>query len=112
MSVIGCASGEVQITKGDEPSGLIPSLLVAGATSVLATLWPIRDQDGKNFSLDYLSQNAYGAGGEGMVDLARALRRAALNIRKNDATTAPYYWAPFVLHGAWKRTRNNVPSST
>jgi hypothetical protein len=33
------------------------------------------------------------------VDLARRLRKAALEIRAGTATAAPYFWAGFVLYG-------------
>ncbi|KAK6337965.1 hypothetical protein TWF696_001438 [Orbilia brochopaga] len=36
-------------------------------------------------------------------DIARAVRRAVLEIKAVEHTSAPYYWAPFVLHGAWLR---------
>ncbi|KZV89543.1 hypothetical protein EXIGLDRAFT_771664 [Exidia glandulosa HHB12029] len=101
IAIIACGSGRQEIAAGDEPSGFIPALLVAGATSVVATLWPMRDADGYAFSkLFYESFH-----NTAVVDLARSLQRAALSIRAEEATSSPFFWAPFVLHGAWTRVQ-------
>ena len=107
VSVIGCGSGVEQFKTGDEPLGLISSFLYAGASTVLATLWPINDTlSGEPFSRSFYEEFVVLANNMQnekpvVVDLARALQKAALGIRSHDATKAPYYWAGYVLHGKW-----------
>ena len=44
-----CNSGLYNVGPSDEPYGLVPAFLVAGATNVLGTLWPIEDDFGRRF---------------------------------------------------------------
>ena len=51
FTIIACDSGKSQdIAPGDEPLGIIPALLHAGATSVLGCQWPIDSCAGRAFS--------------------------------------------------------------
>ncbi|RVD88832.1 uncharacterized protein DFL_003004 [Arthrobotrys flagrans] len=116
VTVIACLSGGQQIMTGDEPVGIVPALLAAGASSVIATMWPTDSASGLKFGeILYedrkLCDEDEGEEGEeeetevkGKTwDVALALRKAVLEIKNNKETSAPYYWAPFVLHGAWLR---------
>ncbi|EJD47982.1 hypothetical protein AURDEDRAFT_151154 [Auricularia subglabra TFB-10046 SS5] len=105
ISLIACGSGQQYIAPGDEPSGLIPALLVAGATSIVATLWPVRDDDGLAFSSVFYHSFV----GAEVVDLARSAQKAALHIRAAKATSAPFFWASFVLYGSWTRSQTLLP---
>jgi CHAT domain-containing protein len=113
--LIGCGSGRERIGTGDEPLGFISAFLFAGASAVLATMWPIHDRlSGAAFSKSFygVQEKTKGSAGNGdgeesesragnTVDLARRLRKAALEIRAKKATAAPYFWAGFVLYGDW-----------
>jgi CHAT domain-containing protein len=90
-----CESAVNVVRTGDEPLGLIPAFLFAGAQSVLATLWPVH-QSSAALGMRYF----YNALDEGL-DRAQALRRAMLALRADPRFSTPYHWAPFVLHGAW-----------
>jgi CHAT domain-containing protein len=114
--LIGCGSSRERIGTGDEPLGFISAFLFAGACAVLGTMWPIHDRlSGAAFSKTFYGINekitgsAEDGGGEesdfragNAVDIARRLRKAALEIRADAATAAPYFWAGFVLYGEWK----------
>jgi hypothetical protein len=90
-----CESAASVVRTGDEPLGLIPAFLFAGARSVLATLWPVHES-----SAALGMRGFYDALDEG-ADRAGALRRAMLAVRADPRFSTPYHWAPFVLHGAW-----------
>lgn len=101
--LIGCGSGVERLDPGDEPLGLVSGLLFAGASSVIATMWPIHDRlSGAKFS-----EHFYGIDGDETfkigeaIDLAGRMRAAALGIKRNPQTQAPYFWAGFVLYGQW-----------
>lgn len=109
FTIIACDSGTQEIAPGDEPLGIIPALLYAGATSVLGCLWPIDSRAGRAFSeafykqighADALPQNCLG----GVIDLANAMRATVSKMRRGELGgefKQAYYWAPFALHGLW-----------
>ncbi|KID80943.1 tetratricopeptide repeat protein [Metarhizium guizhouense ARSEF 977] len=113
MLLIGCGSGVERLDPGDEPLGLVSGLLFAGASSVIATMWPIQDRlSGAKFSerfygIDSDEKHKF----EGSINLARRMRAAVLSIKNNIPTRAPYFWAGFVLYGQWKFTHANCARS-
>lgn len=106
-TIIACDSGTQDIAPGDEPLGLIPALLYAGATSVLGSLWPIPSSAGRVFSEKFYTSlqrqiKDYETGSHPCVlNLAAALRDAVREMMNTKESKAPFFWAPFVLHGAW-----------
>ena len=104
--LIGCGSGVERLDAGDEPLGLISGFLYAGASAVVATMWPIHDRlAGAAFSEHFYGLNMSDAGGVGKgrtINVARQLQRAALSIKAKEETKAPYFWAGFVLYGDWE----------
>lgn len=96
VTLIACNSASQEFSAGDEPQGLIPVLLLCGATSVLGTLWPIRSADGRAFSESFYAP--FGRPGV-VVNLARAVQQSVLAMRAK--RPEPIHWAGFVLHGAW-----------
>lgn len=110
VTVMACDSGTQDIAAGDEPLGIIPALLYAGATSVIGTLWPVESPAARRFSELFYSnlrvQRNASPQRKGMVlNLALALRSSVCEMmrRENADTKAPVHWAPYVLHGCWFR---------
>ncbi|KAF2188396.1 hypothetical protein K469DRAFT_748695 [Zopfia rhizophila CBS 207.26] len=101
FSLIGCASASQTIQRGDEPLSIIVALLCAGARSVAGTLWPIDSSGGRAFSEHFYRHFKTSQGERHPIDLAIALQQAVKWMRKDEDMEAPYYWAGFVLHGAW-----------
>jgi hypothetical protein len=99
VTLAACESASSFIAAGDEPMGLIPAFLYAGAGSVLATLWKVEQT-----SAARTMQLFYDTVAETRTtDKARILRRAILAVRETPGFDTPYHWAPFVLHGDWQR---------
>ncbi|KAJ4148483.1 hypothetical protein LMH87_002949 [Akanthomyces muscarius] len=96
VTLMACNSASQEFSAGDEPQGMIPVLLLCGATSVLGTLWPILSADGRAFSESFYT--AFGETGS-VVNLARAVQQSVLSMRAT--RPEPVHWAGFVLHGAW-----------
>jgi CHAT domain-containing protein/Flp pilus assembly protein TadD len=94
LSACDTASGE---GKGADSLGALAEL--NGAKSVLATLWPVADEETAQLMADFyrtMAQNP--AGGK-----AAALQSAQLKLLKAGGESAhPYFWAPFVLMGNWR----------
>ncbi|KAI0099040.1 CHAT domain-containing protein [Nemania sp. FL0031] len=111
LTVIACDSGRQDVAPGDEPLGIVPALLYAGATSVLGCTWPIDSSTGRVFSEAFYRELGTSAeeGGEGgskkrVIHLAQALRVTIKSMRKGElgpALKQPYHWAAFTLHGSW-----------
>lgn len=97
-TLAACESAVNTIAAGDEPLGLIPAFLYAGANTVLATLWKV-NQD----AAAQIMEGFYTAllPNEGVVNKAQALRSAMLALREKPGFDSPYYWASFVLYGDW-----------
>jgi len=98
VTLAACESAVSEIATGDEPLGLIPAFLYAGAGAVLATLWKVHQT-----STAQLMKRFYEplARADANIDKAQALRDAVLDVRRTRKFESPYHWAPFVLHGDW-----------
>lgn len=113
VTVIACDSGTQDIAPGDEPLGIIPALLYAGATSVIGTLWPVESQAARKFSecfYEHLNGQSK-VSGTRILDIAQALRSAVCEMMRmeNQSTKAAVHWAAYVLHGCWFRGYESFP---
>jgi hypothetical protein len=99
VTLAACESAASVIAVGDEPLGLIPAFLYAGANSVLATLWRVHQTSAaltmRLFYEQLTDRNT-------LLDKALSLRKAMLDVRSTPGFDAPYHWAPFVLQGSWR----------
>lgn len=87
-----CETGKGKITGGDEILGLTQSILLAGADTVVSSLWQVSDASTVLLMQGFHRRLLAG------VSPARALRESALDVRKQYPD--PFYWAPFVVTGA------------
>jgi len=86
-----CESGLSKQAGGDELLGLARGFLYAGAPSLLASLWPVKDDSTAKFMRGFYRFLQAG------LPVATALRQAQQALRKN--LPNPYYWAAFTLTG-------------
>ena len=97
----GCetaVSYEEKNPKVNQLPSLAMSFTWVGVPTVLATLWVINDE-GTSILMREMYKNL--AGGEGLY---KSLKDAQLNmLRKQDKYGQPFYWAPFILYGAWNQ---------
>ena len=92
---------------GDEPTGLLPMILLAGANAAIGTLWDCWDTVGKESTEVFYHiirreiASASSDQGESFltIDLALALREAVFKVREQ--WSEPYIWTLFFLHGNW-----------
>ncbi|MFH0781848.1 MAG: CHAT domain-containing protein [Pseudomonadota bacterium] len=88
-----CDTAKSAVTGGDEIIGLTRSFFVAGASSVINTLWAIDDK-----STALLAEQFYTNIFQKNMDKASALRNAKLHLMEN-GYKEPHYWGAFVLQG-------------
>ncbi|MBI5249884.1 MAG: tetratricopeptide repeat protein [Desulfomonile tiedjei] len=74
--------------------GLSRAFLFAGADSVILSMWQVNDDSTAKLFIEMYRNLKDGS-------KAEALRQAKLAMLSNQATSHPYYWAPFVLMGNW-----------
>jgi len=91
-----CDSGVGDTTPGDSVSGLRSAFQIAGAKSVVSSLWTINDEKGEAF-MEAFYKNLAEAGGQRTQTINQSLRQAKLALVNQHEH--PYYWASFVLDG-------------
>lgn len=89
-----CKSG-LGKTMSEGMIGLARAFLIAGARSVLVSLWSVEDESAK-----LLMQHFYRALLANGGNKAKALQEAMQEVRRLPGKSEPQYWAPFVLIGA------------
>lgn len=99
VTLAACESAVSEVTVGDEPLGLIPAFLQAGARAVLATQWRTNARSSARL-IEHL--HAAIRRQDDQVDLSKALQEAILTTRDTPNCHTPYHWAPFILYGGWQ----------
>ncbi len=97
VTLSACRTGSSFVRKGDELIGLARGFMLAGATSLVVSLWRVRDE----VTADWMSQ-FYGSLRDGRTK-PEAAGIAAKEIRKKHPH--PYFWAPFQVMGSPKPLR-------
>ncbi len=88
-----CETGLGRLQRGDEIAGLTRTLLIAGANTVVSSLWEVSDEATALLMRGFYEQLHTGQ------SPAAALRAAALLVRAR--YPHPIFWAPFIVTGAW-----------
>jgi CHAT domain-containing protein/tetratricopeptide (TPR) repeat protein len=91
----GCSTGSGRLVTGEGVEGLARAFLVAGARSLVVSLWNVDDRS------TALLMESFHAKLRAGRSPAAALREAKLELRTRfqGRYADPYYWAPFVLIG-------------
>lgn len=81
---------------GEELAGLTSAFLGAGAKTVLAGMWPVDDEDAKEyFSIFYLKIK------EGLSKVV-ANQETMITLMKRKSKTNFYHWGMFAITGSWQ----------
>jgi CHAT domain-containing protein len=96
-----CETGRGEVQAGEGILGLRRAFQVAGAGTLIMSLWPVGDEEAREW-MKALYEARLGRG----LDTAEAVRAAYLSVlrRRREAglDTHPFHWAPFVPSGAWR----------
>lgn len=93
--VSACASGKGKPMPGEGSLNLVRAFFLAGAHRVLASNWPVLDDQTVDFVVTFSRKVR-----QENIPVARALQETKLErIRNEGKLVHPYYWAPFVLWG-------------
>lgn len=96
-----CDTGRGRIRAGEGVLGLQRAFRVAGARTVVMSLWPVRDEDARRWM-----RALYEARGSRELGTDRAVREASRSVlrraRTEGRSTHPFHWAAFVASGDWR----------
>jgi len=100
-----CESGLGKTSSGEGVVGLLRAFQVAGAKSVIVSLWPVEDKAAQRWMHD-LYQARFGQARSGRhLSTMESMRQAALsslNYYSKQGNDNPVKWAGFVASGQWK----------
>jgi CHAT domain-containing protein len=88
-----CETGVGKVTNGDGVYGLRRALVIAGAESLVMSLWQVDDEATKELMVGYYGRLATGK------SRSSALREIQLQLLARDKYKHPYYWASFLPAG-------------
>jgi len=96
-----CDTGKGEVKAGEGVFGLQRAFRVAGARTVIMSLWAVGDEPAHDWMMElYRGRLRDGLG------TAEAVHRASLNLlqrhRREGRTTHPFLWAGFVASGDWR----------
>jgi CHAT domain-containing protein/tetratricopeptide (TPR) repeat protein len=96
-----CDTGMGEVKAGEGVLGLRRAFQIAGARTVIASLWPVEDRAAQEWMQALYRERLIGA-----RDTAEAVRRASLDVltarRARGESTVPFFWAAFVAVGDWR----------
>jgi CHAT domain-containing protein len=96
-----CNTGNGVLADGEGVLGLERAFRVAGARSVVMTLWPVDDSVTRQY-MSQLYQNRFSQHAS-TADAAWSAARSLLqSLRASHQSTHPWYWAGFVAAGDWR----------
>lgn len=81
---------------GNEQVGLVPAFLSAGASSVMASLWPVIDEEANQFFELFYAKLSTGR------PKIIALQETMIDMMELDGYDHFYHWGSFILYGNWK----------
>ena len=95
VTLSACDTGIGEVKNGEGVYGLRRAFILAGAQTVVTSLWSVSDFATRELMRDYY------AGMKESVGRGEALRRAKLNMLKRKSQAHPFYWASFIQFGNW-----------
>jgi CHAT domain-containing protein len=95
VTLSACDTGIGEVRNGEGVYGLRRAFVLAGAETVVMSLWPVSDYIARETMVAYYTRLQ---GGLGRGD---ALRQAKLAMLKQKDRQHPFYWASFIQSGEW-----------
>lgn len=90
-----CDTGVGEVHTGEGVYGLRRAFTLAGAESLVMSLWPISDFTTRTLMTSYYQNLKQGMG------RGEALRQVQLDMLKKNPRLHPFYWANFIQSGDW-----------
>ena len=95
----GCDTGAGEVQTGEGVVGLRRAFRIAGARTLVMSLWPVDDLETKRWMVD-LYEAHLGGRRNAAASVRSASRQQLLKRRAAGLSTHPFYWAGFIAVGA------------
>jgi CHAT domain-containing protein len=95
VTLSACDTGVGEVRNGEGVYGLRRAFILAGAETLVMSLWPVSDVVARDTMVAYYARLRTGLG------RGDALRQAKLALLKRTSLRHPYYWAGFIQSGDW-----------
>ena len=95
MVLSACETGIGKVRAGQGVYGLRQAFALAGAESLVMSLWQVDDEATRRLMTGYYDRLEAGRG------RSDALRVQQLALLESDSYSHPYYWAGFIPSGQW-----------
>ena len=95
VTLSACDTGIGVVRNGEGVYGLRRAFFLAGAETLVMSLWPVSDLVTRDMMTGYYSGLKDGLG------RGAALRRAQLRLMRQPGRRHPFYWASFIQAGEW-----------
>jgi len=96
-----CDTGAGEIKVGEGVFGLRRAFKVAGAKTVIISLWPVEDEATRQWMATLYREHFLNG-----KDTGESVRAASMQIlrqrRAKHQTTHPFYWGAFIAAGDWR----------
>lgn len=97
VTLSACETGRGRDFRGEGTVGLAWAFFVAGSPAVVVSQWKVADGSTADLMTRFYQQLKDGA------TKADALRTAQLALLKERDTRHPFFWAPFLVQGDWRK---------
>jgi CHAT domain-containing protein/Tfp pilus assembly protein PilF len=95
VTLSACETGVGEVKNGEGVYGLRRSFFLAGAETLVMSLWAVNDRVTREMMTSYYTGLKHGLG------RGEALRQVELAMLKRRDRQHPYYWASFIQSGDW-----------
>ena len=95
MTLSACDTGLGEVKNGEGVYGLRRAFVLAGAETLVMSLWPVSDYVTREMMTGYYKGLKQGLG------RGQALRQVKLPLLKRKEHQHPFYWASFIQAGEW-----------
>jgi CHAT domain-containing protein/Tfp pilus assembly protein PilF len=95
VTLSACDTGVGEVRNGEGVYGLRRAFVLAGAETVVMSLWPVSDYVTREMMV------AYYTGLRATLGRGDALRQAKLAMLQRTSRRHPFYWASFIQSGEW-----------
>ncbi len=95
VTLSACDTGVGEVRDGEGVYGLRRAFVLAGAETVVMSLWPVSDYIARETMVAYYTGLRAGLG------RGDALRQAKLAMLQRTGRQHPFYWASFIQSGEW-----------
>jgi CHAT domain-containing protein len=101
VTLSACDTGVGEVKNGEGVYGLRRAFVLAGAESLIMSLWPVSDNVTRELMTNYYKGLKQGLG------RGEALRQVQLQMLKRKGRQHPFYWASFIQSGEWANLEGN-----